>query len=123
MLDKISAGNILVKADIDLINNYMIGTSFYRQLQSEEGCYRLYDIPEAHIWSWFMAEVAASLSRLCSSDAVKSLRICQNPKCGWFFVDESKSKNRKWCDDTCATLMKVRRFRQKQKENDKFQNN
>jgi len=75
-------------------------------------------IVEVRNWSWFMAEVAASFARLCSSEAVRRLKTCQNPECGWFFLDESKSGNRKWCDETCATLMKVRRFRQKQKEND-----
>ncbi len=121
LFTKIVGGQKLVKEDIELVNSYMSNVGFHRQLQAEkEGC-KLYEIPEACNWSWFMAEVAASFSKLYSSETVSSLKICQNPECGWFFIDESKSRNRKWCEDTCASLMKVRRFRQKQKENDKLQ--
>ncbi|WP_442913751.1 CGNR zinc finger domain-containing protein [Lacrimispora sp.] len=64
-----------------------------------------------------MLSAAASFSTLISSEAVNHLKTCQNPECGWFFLDESKRENRKWCSDTCATLMKDRRFRERQKEN------
>lgn len=114
-LTKIVEEKELAKTDIELLNSYMADVKFRRQLQAEKEGYRLYDIPETQDWNWFMAETAASLSRLCSSEEINSLKICQNPDCGWFFIDESKSRNRKWCDDTCATLMKVRRFRQKHK--------
>jgi predicted RNA-binding Zn ribbon-like protein len=116
LLRKTMVGNMLTKEDIELINNYMANASFYRQLQDEKGAFVLLDIPGVPDWGWFMAEVAASFSRFYSSEAVDSLKTCENTECGWFFVDESKSRNRKWCDDTCATLMKVRRFRQKKKE-------
>lgn len=115
LLGKIIRGEKLEKSDIELINHYMIDETFYRKLQSEEGNYKLCDIPKSRKWKWFMAEVAASFSKLISSEAVNHLKICQNPECGWYFLDESKRENRKWCDDTCATLMKVRRFRERQK--------
>jgi len=118
LLAKVANGERLEKEDIGFINGYMSNVSYYRKLQAEGDTLRLYEVPEARNCTWFMAEVAASLSSLCSSDAVKKLKLCQNPQCGWFFIDESKSRNRKWCDDTCATLMKVRRFRQKHRENE-----
>jgi len=108
-------GNSLTREAIDLLNSYMADTSFRRQLYSENGRLELQDVPETSSWSWFMAEVAASFSRLCSSNAVNNLKECQNPECKWLFIDESKSRNRKWCDDACSSLMKVRRFRQKEK--------
>lgn len=117
LFEKLIVGNKLSEADIELINSYMISVSSHRELHKKDGLLKLYEIPELRSWSWFMAEVAASFSRLCSSEAVDSLKMCQNPECKWLFIDESKSRNRKWCDDTCATLMKVRRFRQKGKEN------
>jgi predicted RNA-binding Zn ribbon-like protein len=119
LLTKIVREKDLDKADIELLNSYMGDVSFSRQLKAEKEGYRLYDIPITQDWSWFMVEAAASLARLYSSEAAGSLKTCQNPECGWFFIDESKSRNRKWCDDTCATLMKVRRFREKQKASDK----
>lgn len=40
------------------------------------------------------------------------LKICQNEKCGWIFFDESKNKSRKWCSNKCASLIRVRNYRQ-----------
>jgi predicted RNA-binding Zn ribbon-like protein len=97
------------------LNNYMAGMSFHRELKAKEGRPALNEIPEKLDWSWFMAEVASSFAALYTSEAADKLKICQNPECRWLFIDESKSRNRKWCDDTCSTLMKVRRFRQKTK--------
>ncbi len=117
---KVVEGKKLEDSDIKLVNSYMSDIWFYRQLQVEKGDYRLFDTPSINNWSWFMAEIAVSFSRLCSSETVINLKICQNPECRWFFIDESKSGNRKWCDDTCSNLMKVRRFRQKQRDNDRL---
>lgn len=117
-LAKIANGINLRKSDIELINSYMADVSFCRLLQVENEEIKLIDIPVTRNWSWFMAEIAASFSNFYSSEAVNNLKLCQNPECGWFFIDESKSGKRKWCDDTCASLMKVRRFREKQKRND-----
>ncbi|KPU46004.1 CGNR zinc finger [Oxobacter pfennigii] len=113
---KIAGGEKLLNDDIEFINGYMSCVSFFRVLNVDKENRKLYEEPLVHGWKWFMAEIAASFSRLYSSQYVNNLRICQNPECGWFFIDESKKKNRKWCDDTCASLMKVRRFRQRQKE-------
>jgi predicted RNA-binding Zn ribbon-like protein len=115
LFTKIVEGKDLAKKDIELINSYMADISFFRQLQVEEEGSGLYDIPKTRDWNWFMSEAAASFARLYSSETISELKICQNPECGWFFIDDSKSRNRKWCDDTCASLMKVRRFRQRQK--------
>ncbi|TMC65135.1 MAG: CGNR zinc finger domain-containing protein [Chloroflexota bacterium] len=36
---------------------------------------------------------------------------CENPDCRWVYYDESANQNRRWCEDSCANLMRVRRFR------------
>lgn len=115
VFDKLITGITLEESDIKLVNNYMRPARFHRELKCTGGACSLQDVPEILNWDWFMAEVAASFSRLLSSELVNCLKVCQNPDCKWLFIDKSKSRNRKWCDDTCATLMKVRRFRQREK--------
>ncbi len=115
LLEKTAGGGNLTEADIKHVNSYMAGAGFSRRLVEENDLCRLSLIPEKRNWNWFMAEVAASFSELYTKELADRLRMCGNPQCGWFFIDESKSKNKKWCDDTCASLMKVRRFRQRQK--------
>lgn len=105
----------LEASDISAINDYMKDIAYKKKLLLSEDTYQLTIMPNSLTWDWFMAEVAASFALLYSSDYRKFLKICENPDCGWYFIDESKNHNRKWCDDTCSTLMKVRRFRQKQK--------
>ncbi len=113
---KRAAEGPLAASDIELINSYMSGAGFFRQLRAGEDKREVGDVPIKRDWDWFVAEAAASFSRLYVSDKINKLKVCQNPVCGRFFIDESKSGNRKWCDNTCASLIKVRRFRQRQKE-------
>lgn len=116
MLKRLIDEKALSDSDIKLLNSYMQDQSFCRQLLFEKDKFCVIDIPQHRNWAWFMSEVAASFASLYSSGAVLNLKACQNPQCGWLFIDASKSGNRKWCDDSCATLMKVRRFREKQRE-------
>ncbi|HMM79577.1 MAG TPA: CGNR zinc finger domain-containing protein [Pyrinomonadaceae bacterium] len=49
---------------------------------------------------------------LFTSDRAKRIRICGGESCGWLFVDDSRGRNRHWCDmRDCGNLAKVRRFR------------
>lgn len=45
------------------------------------------------------------------------LKTCPTPAgCGWFFLDQSKNKSRRWCSmQTCGNNAKVRRFHQRSK--------
>jgi predicted RNA-binding Zn ribbon-like protein len=113
---KLGKGMVLNASDVSIINSYMKDLAYKKKFLLMKDKYQLSIIPNHPNWDWFMAEVAASFALLCSTDYSNYLKVCENPDCGWYFIDESKSHNRKWCDDTCSTLMKVRRFRQKQKE-------
>jgi predicted RNA-binding Zn ribbon-like protein len=59
---------------------------------------------------WSIADVAvrAPLPRL---------RQCANPECGWLFLDNSKSGNRRWCSmSSCGNRAKAHRHYLRQKE-------
>ncbi len=64
-----------------------------------------------------MCAVLASeaLSLLCSP-MVMRIGICEGGSCGWLFVDESRGKQRRWCDmNDCGSRAKARRYYQKHK--------
>ena len=64
---------------------------------------------------WAVAESAVQL--LASPDSSTQLRECGGLDCGWLFEDSSRNQSRQWCDmQTCGTVSKVRRFRERQKE-------
>lgn len=116
LFSKLVNGSSLDPLDLTLLNTYMENIDYKKKLLHKDTIYEFCVTPSKLNWEWFMSEVAASFSAMYSSNYLSLIKICKNPDCGWHFLDESKNHNRKWCDDTCSTLMKVRRFRQKQKK-------
>ena len=52
---------------------------------------------------------------LLLSDAMLRVKSC--PTCGWFFLDASKNRSRRWCSmDTCGAVAKARRYYRRLKE-------
>jgi len=77
--------------------------------------------PAARDQDWFLAEIAMSFAELLASGDPKRLRTCANPDCGWVFYDRTRGITRRWCDSrACGNLMKVRRFRVRQRRGDGF---
>jgi predicted RNA-binding Zn ribbon-like protein len=61
------------------------------------------------LWSAADLLVGAQLGRV---------RQCANPQCGWLFLDNSKSANRRWCSmSACGNRAKAHRHYQRQKQN------
>lgn len=60
--------------------------------------------------------IALSAANLFTSDKAKNVRECNNPTCGWLFLDLSKNHSRKWCDMAdCGNVAKARRYYAKQR--------
>ncbi len=55
--------------------------------------------------------VASTLPGLLSLRAHRErLKRCENPRCGWLFVDRSRNRSRRWCEmATCGNRAKARR--------------
>jgi predicted RNA-binding Zn ribbon-like protein len=61
------------------------------------------------LWSAADLLVGAQLGRV---------RQCANPQCGWLFLDNSKSANRRWCSmSACGNRAKAHRHYQRQRQN------
>jgi predicted RNA-binding Zn ribbon-like protein len=59
-----------------------------------------------------LARIAAAASTLVTSDGFAKVKQCDGPQCGWMFVDESRTRARRWCSmQDCGNRAKVRRFR------------
>ncbi len=67
------------------------------------------DTPEPMIWS-----IVYSAAELLTSSELERVRQC--PGCGWLFLDESRNRNRTWCDmRICGNRAKARRHYRRQK--------
>jgi predicted RNA-binding Zn ribbon-like protein len=70
--------------------------------------------PEPERIAWAAALDAAGL--LTSGDAHR-VRQCGDAECGWFFLDTSRNKSRRWCSmESCGNRNKVRRFYRRSRE-------
>lgn len=59
-------------------------------------------------------EVGRAAGRLVVSPRLARVRACAANDCGWWFVDDTKNRSRRWCDMTlCGNREKLRRFRSK----------
>ena len=62
-----------------------------------------------------IARVAEAAIALVASDRLASVKQCDGQRCGWLFVDESRTRARRWCSmQDCGNRAKVRSFRQRQ---------
>jgi predicted RNA-binding Zn ribbon-like protein len=59
-------------------------------------------------------EIGRAAGRLVLSPRLARLRACAAHDCGWWFVDDTKNRSRRWCDmKLCGNREKLRRFRKK----------
>lgn len=62
--------------------------------------------------------LALSAAELLTSGDLSRVRQCGGEECAWLFLDTSRNRSRQWCDmKDCGNLAKVRRFRQRLREN------
>lgn len=59
-------------------------------------------------------EIGRAAGRLVVSPRLARVRACAAGDCGWWFVDDTKNRSRRWCDmKLCGNREKLRRFRSK----------
>lgn len=119
-------GETLPSEELIKLNRYMAPFRVaYRLVEgeaSEEGGnvtsprYQLVEERPGQSWAEVQGAVAASFARMLAHHEPVRIRICDNPDCLWVFYDDTRSRTKRFCDDTmCGNLMKVRRFRAKRK--------
>ncbi len=111
MLQTTSQNGLLSEQDMAELNTYLNAAPSHMLLTREDERYHLQQIPLSNDWSWVLREVALSFAILLTQHDPARIKQCENPDCRWVYYDESPSHNRRWCEDTCANLMRVRQFR------------
>jgi predicted RNA-binding Zn ribbon-like protein len=102
------------------LNRYLRMGKTHPELHVDDGTYCLEIVPARMGINWIVYRVVLSFADFLQNHADR-IKMCQNPDCGWVFYDQSKGDNRKWCDNKCASLMKVRKFRAAKKQSDEIE--
>jgi predicted RNA-binding Zn ribbon-like protein len=115
MLEALAEGKRPSARQVSELNSVMGASPTVRVLQASGESYRLELVPKAKDWDWVAAEIAASFAEMVTKHDPTRVRVCANPVCHWVFYDESRNRTRRWCENTCANLLKVRRFRERRR--------
>lgn len=66
-------------------------------------------------WDGFVEALLPGLVAL--RDERQRIKVCENDRCGWLFLDRTKNRSRVWCEGgSCGNRMRARRFRERHAE-------
>ena len=112
-----AAGQPMHNEDIARLNREI--PDAYRHLQ-------LANNDEGLAWQWveepealdaFLWPVVRSAADLLTSSDLERTGECDNPTCGWLYLDTSKNHSRRWCDmSSCGNTAKARSFYQRKRQ-------
>ncbi|MCL4517443.1 MAG: CGNR zinc finger domain-containing protein [Firmicutes bacterium] len=110
--ERLVSGTIPSDANLRELNRVMAGGPVIRQISHTAEGRQLDLLPFKRDWAQVMAEIAASFALTLVEGEGARVRVCANPDCLWVFYDDTRNRNKRFCDDkSCGNLMKVRRFR------------
>jgi predicted RNA-binding Zn ribbon-like protein len=112
-----AAGHPTPTDDLEMLN---------RELPEAYSHLRLAPAGKTCAWDWvedqsalnsFLWPVLRSAAELLTADELERVGECQNPTCGWLFLDTSKNHSRRWCDmGDCGNRAKARSFYRRKRE-------
>ncbi|HUX08151.1 MAG TPA: ABATE domain-containing protein [Acidobacteriota bacterium] len=101
----------------DLLNSYLAGSPVVRHLEKAKESYQLQLLPVAQDLDFILSDIALSFAEVLAEGDLARIKICENSDCLWVFYDNSRNRSRRWCEGSgCGNLMKVRRFRERQRK-------
>jgi len=116
IVEATSRGRAPAEGDLDALNAALGAATPRRQLEGDDGGFRIDLVPAKRDWEWVRSEIAADFAGLLVERDPRRIKTCENDDCRWVFYDESKSQSRRWCASVCSNLIRVRRFRERHRE-------
>jgi predicted RNA-binding Zn ribbon-like protein len=110
LLRAAAAGAPMANRDVDVINELLAAAPARNIITvGERG--NMWQLPTAApAVASLLAPVFWSTGDLLASARLQRLRMCANEKCGWLFIDDSKSGTRRWCTmRACGNRAKAHR--------------
>lgn len=111
VVSAIANGATAQAADLDAVNAEVAASASNTRLQRAGATFA---------WTWSGAEdalervlwpIMRATADLLTSENLERVRLCDDEKCRWAFLDTSRNRSRRWCDmKVCGNRAKVRRF-------------
>lgn len=111
--DQLNTNTMLSEASLNQLNVYSNAYNAPLNLQSIDNTYSLKQVVNPLTLETFSGLLSNSFILFTVESDLSRFRVCDNDECKWLFIDSTKSKTKKWCCNTCASLVKVRKYRAK----------
>ncbi|MEE8155078.1 MAG: ABATE domain-containing protein [Phycisphaerales bacterium] len=117
-VDRAVAEESLTQEELEALNVVLAAEPVVRRLELSGSTYRLRLDPVRTSLRAVLAEIAKSFADMLIEGDLARIKLCENSDCRWVFYDRSRSRTRRWCEGAsgCGNLLKVRRFRERQKK-------
>jgi len=103
-------------AGLAALNGALTATEGNRQITASAGGFAWKWRAGPDDLGWMLGPIALSAADLLVNLDRRRLKQCAGLHCGWFFLDETRSRTRRWCDmRVCGSRAKTRRFRERQR--------
>ena len=107
----IDAGRLPPPAVLDTNSGFLAAAYAHGRLVPHEGALQWVAATDDEL-DRVLWEIGRSAGRLVLSPRLARVRACAAGDCGWWFLDDTKNRSRRWCDmKLCGNREKLRRFR------------
>jgi predicted RNA-binding Zn ribbon-like protein len=115
LVDKYAARRPISPGDWDSLNATLGRVPVIRRVTLRGGKPEMIQVSRGDKLEAGLAAIAGSFAESVVRGDPGRIKVCRNRDCLWVFWDRSKNRSRRWCENTCGNLMKVRRFRQRRR--------
>ncbi|OGD27833.1 MAG: hypothetical protein A2Y56_07620 [Candidatus Aminicenantes bacterium RBG_13_63_10] len=116
LADAFAADRKSERRDWEAVNACLKRSPFIEEAGPARTAVELRRVPLGNPLDAALAAVASSFVETVVRGDSSRIKICGNKDCFWVFYDGSRNRSRRWCEDTCGNLMKVRDFRRRRKK-------
>ena len=103
---------------LEHLNRWIITAGNHKSVTFKDGAFQWTygeDTEDFEAMLWPVIDSIAST--LCDRDIVDRIKLCEGSTCAWAFLDNSRQRNRRWCDmSVCGNRAKASRHRRKVRE-------
>jgi predicted RNA-binding Zn ribbon-like protein len=114
VISALPLGQAVPSGEFDSLNKQIRQLMSESELIPDESGFRLERNGAADALDQMLWSVLRSAVELLTSERVRDIRQCEGENCSWLFIDNSRTRRKKWCDmQVCGNRAKARRHYKK----------
>lgn len=117
ILSAVAGSRKVSDADVEAFNDVVRKSNAFSLVTPGEGKAAWQWLDESSNADRLTGRIVRSAVELLTSHDIQRVKECAAERCGWLFMDNSRSRNRCWCDmKTCGSREKARAYYRRLRE-------